>query len=81
MRNLLRGRDNGPKYPDSSSHSSHYAPQHLVFFDSFPHLLATITLRPTSSWSLKISYQTVDIKDEIVSFYEQGVLQFEEVVA
>jgi len=26
MRNLLRGRDDGPKHPDVSLHSYHYAP-------------------------------------------------------
>jgi len=49
MRNLLRGRDNGPKYPDLSLHSYHYAPQNHAIFDSLPHLLATITLSPTDS--------------------------------
>ncbi len=49
MRNLLRGRDNGPKYPDISLHSYHYAPQNHVIFDSFSHLLATITISPTDS--------------------------------
>jgi len=49
MRNLLRGRDNGPKHPDLSLHSYHYAPQNHAIFDSFPHLLATITLSPTDS--------------------------------
>jgi len=49
MRNLLRDRDNGPKHPDLSLHSHHYAPQNHAIFDSFPHLLATITLSPTDS--------------------------------
>jgi len=73
MRNLLRGRDNGPKHPDLSLHSYHYAPhkkakgrldarqggaqapmaespsQNHAVFDSFPYLLATITLSPTGS--------------------------------
>ncbi len=51
MRNLLRGRYNGPKYPDSSLHSYYYAPQNHAIFDSFPHLLATITLSPSGSWA------------------------------
>ncbi len=42
-------RDNGPKRPDLSLHSYHYAPQNHAIFDSFPHLLATITLSPTDS--------------------------------
>jgi len=49
MRNLLRGRDNGPKHPDLSLHSYHYAPQNQDVFDSSPHLLATTTLIPTDS--------------------------------
>jgi len=49
MRNLLRGMDNGPKQPDLSLHSYHYAPQNQAIFDSFPHLLATITLSPAYS--------------------------------
>jgi len=50
MRNLLRGRDSGPKYPDFSLHSYHYAPQNYVIFSLLPHLLATIILSPTGSW-------------------------------
>jgi len=49
MRNLLRGRDNGPKEPDFSLHSYHYAPQNHTLLTSLPHLLATITLSPTDS--------------------------------
>ncbi len=57
MRNLLRGRDNGPKYPDLSLHSYHYASQnHAVFYliTTIARyrrllLLATITLSPTDS--------------------------------
>jgi len=49
MRNLLRGKNNGPKHPDLSLHSYHYAPQNHAIFDSFPHLLATIILSPTDS--------------------------------
>ncbi len=47
MRNLLCGRDNGPKHPDLSLHRYHYAPQNHAAFDAFPHLLATITLSST----------------------------------
>jgi len=47
MRNLLHGRDNGPKHPDLSLHSYHYASQDHALFDAFPHLLATITLSST----------------------------------
>ncbi len=38
MRNLLRGSDNGPKYPYLSLHSYHYAPQNLyvLVFSAFP---------------------------------------------
>jgi len=49
MRNLLRGRDGGPKFPDLSSHSYHYDPQNHAIFDSLSYLLATITLTPTDS--------------------------------
>jgi len=49
MRNLLRGGDNGPKQPGLSLHSYHYASQNHAAFDSFSHLLATITLSPTDS--------------------------------
>jgi len=50
MNNLLRGRDSGPKYPDSSSHSHHYVPHNHAFFNALPYLLATIILSPTGSW-------------------------------
>jgi len=36
MKNLLRGRDNGPKHPDLSLHSYHYAPQNHAIFNSSP---------------------------------------------
>jgi len=49
MRNLLRGRDNDPKHPDLSLYIYHYALQNHAVFDSFPHLLATITLSPSDS--------------------------------
>jgi len=49
MRNLLRGRDSGPKCPDLSLHSYHYVPQNHAILTSLPHLLATITLSPTGS--------------------------------
>jgi hypothetical protein len=49
MRNLLRGREGGPKNPVFSLHSYHYAPQIRSFLTSLPHLLATITLSPTDS--------------------------------
>jgi len=49
MRNLLHGRNNGPKYPDLSLQSYHYAPQNHAIFNTFPHLLATIPLSPTDS--------------------------------
>jgi len=53
MRSLLRGRDGGPKYPDSSSHSHHYVPQNYAIFDSPSLLLATIHLSPTGSWAVR----------------------------
>ncbi len=49
MRNLLCGRDSGPKYPDLSLHSYHYVPQNHAILASLPHLLATIALSPTDS--------------------------------
>jgi len=57
MRNLLRGRDNGPKHPDLSLHSYHYVPQNHAAFDFVRAiarqrrllLVATITLIQTDS--------------------------------
>ncbi len=49
MKNLLRDRDSGPKYPDLSLHSCHYAPQNHAVSDSLPQLLATIALSPADS--------------------------------
>ena len=54
---VVRGMDNGPKYPDSSLHSYHYAPQNHAIFDFITTiarhcrllLLATITLSPIDS--------------------------------
>jgi len=49
MRNLLRGRDSGPKCPDLSLHSTRYTPLNHAILASLPCLLATITLSPTGS--------------------------------
>jgi hypothetical protein len=54
---VVCGRDNGPKYPDLSLNSYHYAPQNHTVFDFIRAiarhrrllLLATITLSPTDS--------------------------------
>jgi len=49
MMNLLRGRESGPKPPDFSLHSHHYAPQNHAILTSLPYLLATIPLSPPGS--------------------------------
>lgn len=49
MMNLLRGRESGPKYPDFSLHSHHYAPQNHTILTSLPYLLATIPISPAGS--------------------------------
>lgn len=43
------GRDSGPKHPDFSLRSYHYAPQNHAILAPLPYLLATIPLSPTDS--------------------------------
>jgi hypothetical protein len=64
MKNLMRGRDSGLKYPDLSLHGCHYTPQNQTIFDSLSHLRATIALSPTDFWHLQTPSATFPARHE-----------------
>ncbi len=64
MRKLMCGRGSGPKHPDLSLHSCHYAPQNYTIFDLLSHLLATIALSPTDFWHLQTPSATFPARHE-----------------